>query len=214
MRVHSNLVASDAERDSNRLIASVDLLWIPLGAGQRVVQASGKMFEAVSALVHRRRPCDLYHSALDIIVPEGRYVIEMAPIPDPHGVHRGVVAEGSVGMKSAGWLRVFRYEVRRWRDGIIPDAAAATSTVRVSVDPACAQRLLDLVPSVPAPVWGRDELDTGDMWNSNSVVSWLLTRGGVETAQIKPPRGGRAPGWSAGLVVAARQVRDSAQLRC
>ncbi len=168
----------------------------------------------MSALVHRRRACDLYHSALEIIVPEGRFVIEMAPTPDPHGAQRGVVAEGSVGMKWAGRLQLFRYEVRRWRDGLIPDGAAATSTVRVSVDPTCAQRLLDLVPSVPSPVWGRDELDAGDMWNSNSVVSWLLTRGGVEIAQIEPPPGGRAPGWSAGLVVAAREVRDSARLRC
>ncbi len=204
----------DAEHDSSRLIAAVDLLWIPLGAGQRVVRASGKVFEAMSALVHRRRACDLYHSALEIIVPEGRFVIEMAPTPDPHGAQRGVVAEGSVGMKWAGRLQLFRYEVRRWRDGLIPDGAAATSTVRVSVDPTCAQRLLDLVPSVPSPVWGRDELDAGDMWNSNSVVSWLLTRGGVEIAQIEPPPGGRAPGWSAGLVVAAREVRDSARLRC
>ena len=32
-----------------------------------------------------------------------------------------------------------------------------------------ARRLLDLVATVPTPVWGRDELDAGEMWNSNSV---------------------------------------------
>jgi hypothetical protein len=42
------------------------------------------------------------------------------------------------------------------------------------------------------------------MWNSNSVVSWLLRRGDLDTAPIRPPPGGRAPGWDAGLVVAAR----------
>ena len=43
------------------------------------------------------------------------------------------------------------------------------------------------------------------MWNSNSLISWLLARSGIETAPIHPPLGGRAPGWHAGLVVAARE---------
>jgi hypothetical protein len=36
---------------------------------------------------------------------------------------------------------------------------------------------LELVPEVPTLVWGRDELRAGEMWSSNSVVSWLLARG-------------------------------------
>lgn len=184
--------------------AGVHLYWIPLGAGQRVVRASGRVFETLSAVLQRRRRCDLYHSALAVSVPEGRFVIEMAPIPDLRGEGRGVVVEGPVGMRWLGRFRTFRYEIRRWQDGCIPDEAEATSTVSLSVDPLCAQRLLDLVRSVPAPVWGRDELAAGEMWNSNSVVSWLLTRGEIDLAQIGPPRGGRAPGWSAGLTVAAR----------
>jgi hypothetical protein len=64
--------------------------------------------------------------------------------------------------------------------------------------------VLDLMPSVPTPVWGRDELGTGEMWNSNSVVSWLLVRAGLEIEEIRPPAGGRAPGWDAGIVVARR----------
>lgn len=195
----------DARHDP-RLCAAVDLLWIPLGAGERAVRASGAVYEAVSALAQRRRPCALYHSALEVVVPEGCFAIEMTPIPDRHGQRRGVVAEGAVGTRWAGRLRVFRYEIRRWREGVIPDASEALGDpVSLSGDPACAQRILDLVPSVPTPVWGRDELDAGEMWNSNSVVSWLLTRGGVHTAPIQPPRGGRAPGWDAGLVVAARR---------
>ena len=185
------------------MTAAVDLLWIPLGAGQRVVRASGTMFEAVAALVQRRHPCDLYHSALVVSVPEGRFVIEMAPIPDRSPHSRGVLAEGPVGTKWAGRFRIFRYEIRRWRDGVIPDEAAAAATVRVSSELDCAQRLLDLVPSVPTPVWGRDKLGAGEMWNSNSVTSWLLRRGGADTSQLAPPRAGRAPGWAAGLVVAA-----------
>lgn len=65
-----------------------------------------------------------------------------------------------------------------------------------------ASRLLDLVPKVPTLVWGRDESDTGDMWNSNSVTSWLIARSGIETDAIRPPAGGRAPGWQAGLAMA------------
>jgi hypothetical protein len=200
----SLLSQGDARHGSSQLLPAVDLLWIPLGAGARVVRTSGTVYEAVSALAQRRRPCALYHSALEVIVPEGRFTIEMTPIPDRHGERRGAVAEGAVGTRWAGRLRVFRYEIRRWRDGVIPDASQAIyDPVSLCDDLACAQRILDLVPSVPTPVWGRDDLDTGDMWNSNSVVSWLLSRGGVDTAPLRPPRGGRAPGWDAGLVVAA-----------
>ena len=60
-------------------------------------------------------------------------------------------------------------------------------------------RLLDLVTDVPTPVWGRDELGLGEMWNSNSVIAWLLRHAGVDAASLSPPRGGRAPGWAAGL---------------
>jgi hypothetical protein len=104
----------------------------------------------------------------------------------------------------ARW-RMFRYEVRRWRDGVIADADEAVASPQLlSDDPALAYRLLDLVGSLPRPVWGRDELGTGEMWNSNSLASWLLARAGLETNDIGPPPGGRAPGWHAGLVVASR----------
>src|SRR4029450_3310949 len=100
----------------------------------------------------------------------------------------------------AGRLRLFRYEIRCWREGEIPDAAeAVASPRRLSVDPDCARRLLALTTEVPTPAWGRDELHTGEMWNSNSVTSWLLARSGVEVQSIQPPLGGRAPGWKAGI---------------
>jgi hypothetical protein len=186
---------------------AVDLYWIPLGAGAHVVRLNGKVFEAASAFVHRRQRCDLYHSALKVIVPEGVYAIEMTPIPDLNGADRGVVAEGSVGARWAGRFRVFRYEIRRWRDGVIPDlAAAVASPVRLTEgDLASARRVLDAVPWVPTVVWGRDELRTGDMWNSNSVVSWVLTHAGFDPDAIPLPPRARAPGWDAGTVVARRQ---------
>jgi hypothetical protein len=53
------------------------------------------------------------------------------------------------------------------------------------------------MPLVPTPVWGRDELRTGDMWNSNSVIAWLVERAGLDADSRRPPLGGRAPGWTA-----------------
>jgi hypothetical protein len=193
--------------DEGRPSAAVDLYWIPLGAGHHVVRLSGRLFEAISARVQRRPPCDLYHSALVVIAPEGRFVIEQTPILDMLGERRGVVLEGPVGSRLAGCFRLFRYEVRRWRDGVIPDIAEAVSSpVRVTDDPAQASLILDLVPSVPALVWGRDEGHAGDMWNSNSVISWLIANAGLDPGGIQPPSGGRAPGWRAGLEIAARDA--------
>ena len=185
---------------------AVDLYWLPLGAGGHFVRLNGRLFEAIAARVEQREPCDLYHSALVVHVPEGRFVIEQAPAGSGDSAERGVVAEGAVAARAAGRIRIFRYEVRRWRDGVIPDLAEAVeSPQRLSADEDTAQRVLDLVPHVPTAVWGRDELRAGEMWNSNSVISWLLSRSGLPAAAIRPPRGGRAPGWAAGLVAARRE---------
>jgi hypothetical protein len=162
------------------------------------------VFEAVAARIAKRKALDLYHSALVVSVPGGRFVIEQAPARS-NGDERGVVATGPVGAAWAGRFTIFRYEVRRWRDGTIPDIAEAVeSPCRVTADPKVAQYLLGLVPALPVPVWGRDELRTGEMWNSNSVVAWLLTRAGVDAESVPPPEGGRAPGWHAGVVAAQR----------
>ena len=183
----------------------VDLYWLPLGAGGHSVRLNGRVFEAVAARLEPRAPSDLYHSALVVHVPEGRYVIEQAPRRASDGAERGVVAEGAVGSRWMGRFRIFRYEVRRWRGGTIPDVdEVVESPQRLTDDPDVARRVLALVPSVPTAVWGRDELAAGEMWNSNSVISWLLARSGVATDAVRPPAGGRAPGWHAGLVVARR----------
>lgn len=83
----------------------------------------------------------------------------------------------------------------------LPDAAAAVGgPIDLACDVETARRLVDLVPSLPTPTWGRDELGVGEMWNSNSVTSWLLVRAGVDTAGLRPPRGATStPGvWAAG----------------
>jgi hypothetical protein len=189
---------------------AVDLYWLPLGAGGHSVRLNGRVFEAAAARFERRSPCDLYHSALVVQVPEGRFAIEQAPVRRGDGSERGVVSEGAVGARWASRFRIFRYEVRRWRDGIIPDVdEAVESPQRITNDRGLAQRILNLVPSVPTPVWGRDELHTGEMWNSNSVISWLIARCGLDAESVRMPADGRAPGWYAGVVVARRQEAAS-----
>ena len=129
------------------------------------------------------------------------------PSPDADTRSRGVVMEGPVFNRRARRVSVlFRYEVRCWRDGVIPDAGdAVASPQQLSDDPLVAQRLLSVVASVPAVIWGRDELGTGEMWNSNSVIAWLITRIGLPAESIEPPPGGRAPGWKEGIAMARLQ---------
>jgi hypothetical protein len=184
-------------------MATVDLYWLPLGAGGHFVRLNGRLYEALAARAQRRPARDLYHSALQVEVPDGTFVIEQAPVQDWSGRQRGVVAEGAVGARWAGRFRIFRYEIRLWRDGHIPDVAEAVdSPRRLTGEEECARRLLDLVPRVPTPVWGRDELGTGEMWNSNSVIAWVIASSGMDAESILPPKRGRAPGWRAGLAAA------------
>jgi hypothetical protein len=187
-------------------VGRVDLYWLPLGAGGRFVRLNGRVYEAVTAAIDRRARYDLYHSALVLTLPAGEFVVEQAwPIPDRGGASRGVVAEGPVGAQWAGRVRALRYEVRRWRDGVIADLdEAVESPVALTDDTAVARAVFDLVPEAPTPVWGRDTLGTGEMWNSNSLVSWLLARSGLDVDAVRPPVGGRAPGWAAGVTVGRR----------
>jgi len=203
------MIGSDGCAEGRGGNASVDLYWLPLGAGDpsRCVRGNGLVYEALVA-AHQRQPrADLYHSALIVRLDGHWHAIEMAPVWALRTPDRGVVAEGPVGMRSWGRARLFRYEIRCWRDGSIPDSAAAVdSPNRVSNDTVKAQRVLDLVARFPTATWGRDEQRTGEMWNSNSLTAWLLARSGHDTDALRPPTGGRAPGWAAGLTVAARDA--------
>lgn len=188
--------------------ATVALLWIPLGAGGRSVGWNGRVFEHLAARRAGRGSRDLYHSALQVRVGAERYTVEMGPAWGHPPADRGVTGEGPVGSPWLGHLRAFRYEVRRWRDGTIPDAGAAVGGAHVLTrDPRTARQLLDLVPEFPTCTWGRDEQSTGDMWNSNSLTAWLVTRAGCDLSTAAAPADGRAPGWGAGSVVATRQLR-------
>jgi hypothetical protein len=176
----------------------VDLYWLPLGAGGHFVRFNGRVYEAIAACLARRPRLALYHAAL---IVDG-IAIEVGPA-------RGA-GDGAVGARWAGRWRIFRYEIRR--GGTIADIAEAVdSPRRLTIDKDRARRVLDLIGQVPTPVWGRDELATGDMWNSNSVIAWVIARSGIDTDSIQPPAGGRAPGWQAGLVVARRQDEEAAR---
>ena len=192
--------------------AAIDLYWLPLGAGGHSVKWNGRVYEAVAARLQRRprlrpvprRPGGPARRRGRTSSSRRRSRTRTAP-------SRGVVAVGPVGARWAGRLRVFRYEVRVWRGGRIPDIAEAVdSPRRLSDDEAVARRLLETVPQVPTPVWGRDELGAGEMWNSNAVIAWVIGSSGLDVGSIAPPPGGRAPGWVAGVEVARRAARPLA----
>jgi hypothetical protein len=196
----------DVAAGSASLPADVTLYWLPLGAGGHFVRLNGRIFEHFQAR-HEHRPVrDLYHSALQVRLGAQRFVIEMTPVLGGGTTDRGVVREGPVGSRHLRRSPLFRYEIRRWRNGAIPDVAEAVAGPRtVSTDAVRAREVLRLAPLVPALVWGRDEARTGEMWNSNSLTAWLLTISGHRMETIGPPAHGRAPGWLAGLTVAARR---------
>jgi hypothetical protein len=185
----------------------IDLYWLPLGAGGRCVRLNGQVYERVMAAMQRRTVCELYHAALLVHLPEGTTVVEVAPVwdsPDGRSDH-GAVVSGPVGLRALGRWDLFRYELRCWRDGVVPDLADAVGEPQtLTTDEQVCRRLLDLAPDVPALTWGRDELGLGDMWNSNSVVAWLLAEAGLEVDQVAPPHDGRAPGWTAGSALSRR----------
>ena len=185
---------------------ALDLHWIPLGAGGHSVRYNGRVYEAIVARRHRRPRNDLYHAALVLRLDGVKYTIEVAPSPDADEESRGVVATGPVGSRHAGRWRIFRYEVRCWRGGDIPDLAEAVGGAdRLSEDAVTVRRVIELAPTVPCEVWGRDALRIGDMWNSNSVVAWLIAGAGIAADRVRLPPGGRAPGWDAGLEAARRR---------
>lgn len=192
--------------ESSAVGAWVDLFWLPLGAGGHVVRWNGRLYERLAARRDHRPPQDLYHAGLMLRSDDVTYAIEMGPVWNVPSKERGVVCEGPVAAQWLGRSRIFRYEIRCWAGGEIPDRTEAVdSPIRTTNDPAQVEKVLTLLDTVPPLTWGRDELGTGEMWNSNSLVAWLLARSGHSMERIRPPRQGRAPGWAAGLVLADDQ---------
>jgi hypothetical protein len=194
-----------SRRNADTAYSSVNLFWIPLGAGGHSVRFNGRVFEAVAAAREHRPRCDLFHAVLVVALDSDRYTIELAPSPNADEASRGVVATGAVGSRWAGSLRLFRYEIRCWRGGSIPDSA------RPSADPAGSPAILESRAGCfkqprpfPHPPGDATSSHTGEMWNSNSVTAWLIATAGLPTQHLRPPHPGRAPGWNAGIEVARR----------
>lgn len=180
------------------------LWWIPVGAGGHLVRHTSRWWELAHAAAERRRPRQLVHAALEVATEGRRFTIEMAPEwSGPRNSDRGVVQTGPVGLLVLGHWRLFRYEVRCWRDGKIPDLNWAIGDPAMLTDlRTFADSLVDCARDVPPLVWGRTVPGTGDMWNSNSLVSWLIVTAGLDPSAVQPPTGSHAPGWKAGIAVA------------
>ena len=193
----------------------MDLYWLPLGAGGHSVRWNGRAFEAVAArLKHRSAARPLSLRARSAAARSGAICDRAGS--DPGRARQGAGAWLQRGLLVRAGRGARGSSATRCDDGetaSIPDVAdAVESPLRLTDDPRIAQRLWDCVPDLPTPVWGRDELGAGEMWNSNSIVSWLIVRSGLPIEAIQPPAGGRAPGWNAGIVVARRGLQAGSEL--
>lgn len=183
--------------------AYADLFWLPVGAGGHIVKHTSRWWELVRVRREHRDPRPLFHAALEVFDGDARYMIEMTPAWGQRATSRGVVATGPVGVRWLGVSPFFRYEVRRWKGGDIPDRSwAIGAPMRFPLTRSGARELLARVPSVPRLTWGRDVFGTGDMWNSNSLIAWLLHTAGIDADRLDPPKGGSAPGWRSGITAA------------
>ncbi|MGE0602107.1 MAG: hypothetical protein AB7J35_22130 [Dehalococcoidia bacterium] len=180
----------------------VDIYWMPMAAGtaSRVRLWSLAAWEALDAVAHRRSRKKLYHSALKVRTAAGEnYTIELTPVfgfePAPPAM------TGPVGFRGADRVRWFRYQMRCVRADSLPDEEWSVSQTRLSDDARIAESILVAAADVPPHTWGRRAKGTSEMWTSDSAISWLVRRVGLDAHAISIPQGGRAPGWVAGLEV-------------
>jgi hypothetical protein len=191
--------------------AAVELYWIPVGAGtSRLQQASLRLWEAFEAARARRPQATLFHSALKLRIGGMTQTLEL--MPAFARVPAQPLLTGPVGASIAGRSRLFRYQLVCLEVDALPDEQWAVNSPQVLArDGATAHRILALARAVPAHIWGRRVPGTSEMWTSDSAISWLLVRAGVEMSAARIPAGGRAPGWKAGIE-AASQVRPAGRV--
>lgn len=191
---------------------SVDLYWIPVAAGtSRFQQASLRLWEAIEAFRARRSRCVLYHSALKLRKSDGT-ALTLELTPAFIGGDTPPLMTGPVGFRGADRLRLFRYQLRCLEADTLPDEEYAVSNTRLSTDCATLEHVLALAPGAPRHVWGRRVRGTREMWTSDSIISRLLVRAGLDLSGVAPPADGRAPGWRAGLELARRQTAPAVPL--
>jgi hypothetical protein len=192
------------------LEASVELYWLPLGAGGWFVRLNGRIYEAIHAFLERRRPLDLYHSALQVRLPEGRFVIENSwPVPDAEPAARGGGRPRPRWEPPAGALA--RVPLRG------PSLAGRHHCGRRGGGgkSAAPERRPTGGASPPRPRWRAAQPGVGPRRARNGrdveleLGYFMAARPrGLPTDTICPPAGGRAPGWAAGLVTALREPSD------
>ncbi len=138
------------------------------------------------------------HAGIKLALEGKRYTFELMPAP-PGANHDGEVT-GPVGVRGADRLRLFRYRACLFEASELPDEAwAIGEPLRLSDDPVTVGRVIDLRRDIPAYTWGRRRRGHSEMRTSDSAVSWLLGRAGIEVGAIVVPEGTRAPGWKAGI---------------
>lgn len=192
---------------STRTSATVDLYWMPVGAGtSRLQQASLRLWEAFEAARARRPRARLVHCALKLR-PDNTQVFTLELTPAFIGADVPPLATGPVGFHGADRFRLFRYQLRCLSGDALPDEQwAIGSPIPLSRDPHIARRILDLARDVPAHTWGRRVPGTNEMWTSDSIIAWLLARAGLDLSTIAPPEGCRAAGWFSGIELARRDA--------
>ena len=118
----------------------------------------------------RRQPLDLYHTALVVHLPEGRFVVENCwPIPDPDGRSRGVVVQGPVPSRRLAGFACSAMRCAAGATGSSPTPArpwpARTGEQRPRHRVGCWTCRLPAQPGL-----GSGRAWDGEMWNSNSVM--------------------------------------------
>ena len=181
---------------------------MPVGAGTpRLQRASLRLWEAFEAARARRTRTVLYHSALKLHTEGRTRTLELMPAFIDSA--SPPLLTGPVGAGLAGPPRPLPHQrVCTHRGGAPPRRWGGERAQGLAHDESVARAIIALAPAVPPYTWGRRVRGTSEMWTSDSVISWLLLRAGVDLAAMHIPAGGRAPGWEAGLEVASRGLHS------
>jgi hypothetical protein len=180
----------------------VDLYWLPVGAGTRFQKTSLRLYESIAARLSHREPQTLVHAGLVGSLDGERFTLELMPaLP---GANADGEVTGPVGVRLAGRVRIFRYQVCLSAKDVLPDQEwAVAPALRLTEGAELVRRLRTQARRVPSYTWGRKRRGHPEMWTSDSAVSWILATAGIDAAAIRVPSGCRAPGWRAGLFEAA-----------
>ena len=148
---------------AGRRTSWIDLYWLPLGAGGRVVPRCGRAFERLSAAREHRAAQPLFHSALEVadeapgyVDRDGSGLVQRGPGArrGRRGAGRPSTARPAPRLPVRGALLAGRPRSPTW-------PGRSESPQRLTDDAAVAARVLAQRSVVPALTWGRDELGLG-----------------------------------------------------